>query len=103
MHFVGLLLLSLAKILRLVINLYTFIVAGAVLVSWVNPDPMNPIVRFLYQSTAPVFRLVRRLLPRALFRTGIDFTPVLVFILLIVIDTLLVSLLFDGASIFLSK
>ncbi len=103
MHMLGSLLLSFAKILRLIINLYTFIVAFAVIISWVHPDPYNPIVRFLHQATSPVFRLVRRLVPRVLFQTGFDVTPMLVFILLIVIDTTLVGLLFEWAGILLSK
>lgn len=103
MHLLGLLLLSIAKVLRLLINLYTLIVAFAVILSWVNPDPYNPLVRFLYQITAPVFRLVRRLIPRSLFRTGFDFTPILVFLLLIVIDTTVIGLLFEWAGTLLSK
>ncbi len=103
MHFLGLLLLSIAKVLRLLINLYTLIVAAAVLVSWVRPDPYNPIVRFLYQATAPAFRFCRRFLPRFLFRTGLDLTPIVVFILLIVIDTVLVGLLFEGAARLLGR
>ncbi len=97
MHFVGLLLLAVAKILRMLINLYTFIVALSVIITWVNPDPYNPIVRFLYQATVPVFRKVRRFVPTALLRTGFDITPILVFILLIVLDTVLIGLLFDWA------
>jgi YggT family protein len=102
-HLTGLTLLTLAKILRLLLNLYSFVVAAAVLVRWVNPDPYNPIVRFLYQATEPVFRKVRPLLPRALYRTGIDWSPILVFALLIAADTLLIGLLFDLAGNFLSK
>jgi YggT family protein len=103
MHLLGLILLSIAKVLRLLLNIYTVIVAAAVIVSWVNPDPYNPIVRFLYQATQPVFRQIRRLVPRALFRTGFDWTPIFVFILLIVIDTTLVGLLFEWAHQLLSK
>ena len=102
-HFLGYLVLSLAKILRLLINLYTLIVAITVILSWVNPDPYNPIVRFLYQATNPVFRFVRQILPRAFFRTRLDFTPILVFILLIILDTVFVSMLFEWSGILLSK
>lgn len=103
MHLLGLLLLSVAKILRLIVNLYTLVVAFTVILSWVNPDPYNPLVRFLYQMTAPVFRFVRRFMPRTLFRFSIDFTPIFVFILLIVIDTTLVGLLFEWSGKLLSK
>ena len=101
MHVLGLVLLAAARILRLLINLYTIIVAVAVLLSWVNPDPYNPIVRFLRQLTEPVFSRVRRFLPRAAFQWRIDVTPIIVFILLIAVDTILVGLLFDLAGRFL--
>jgi YggT family protein len=100
MHVLGLVLLALARILRFLINLYTFVVAAAVIVSWVNPDPTNPIVNFLRQVTEPVFSRMRRFLPRAAFQWRIDVTPILVFVLLMAVDTVLVGLLFDLASRF---
>lgn len=93
----GYLLLALARVLNMIISIYTFIVAAAVIISWVNPDPSNPIVRILRQLTEPAFALARRFLPRALYRTGIDFSPLLVFFALVLIDTVLVNLLFDLA------
>jgi YggT family protein len=90
--------LAVARILRFLIELYTFIVAAAVIVSWVNPDPYNPIVHFLRQITEPVFSRVRRFLPRAAFQWRIDLTPIVVFVLLMAIDTVLVGLLFDLAA-----
>lgn len=103
MHFLGLLLLTCAKVFHFLINLYTFIVAIAVIVSWLRPDPYNPIVRLLYQMTQPVFQRVRRHLPRSFFQWGIDPSPLIVFILLIAIDTILVGLLFEAAGHLLSK
>ncbi len=97
MHFLGLILLAIARVLDMLINLYTFVVAFACIITWVNPDPYNPIVRFLNQATQPVFQRVRRFLPQALFRTGFDVTPIVVFIVLIVINTVLVGTLFDIA------
>ncbi len=98
MHLLGYFLLSIAKILRLLINLYTLIVALAVIVSWVNPDPYNPIVRFLYEATSPVLRRIRRLVPAPLLRFRLDVTPIFLFLLLIVIDTVFLGLLFDWAN-----
>lgn len=98
MSAIAYIILAFAKILHLLINLYTFIVAGSVLLSWVNPDPYNPIVRTLRQLTEPVFYRVRRLLPRALFRTGIDFSPMIVLFVLIMLDTVVVQLLYDLAT-----
>lgn len=98
MHVLGLIVLAAARVLRFLINIYTFVVAAAVIISWVNPDPHNPIVHFLRQVTEPVFSRVRRFMPRASFRWRIDVTPIVVFILLMVADTVLVGLLFDLAG-----
>ncbi|MBI2066648.1 MAG: YggT family protein [Deltaproteobacteria bacterium] len=100
----GYLLQTIARVLDFLIDMYTFIVAIAVLISWVRPDPYNPIVRFLYMVTEPCFRLARRLLPSSLrYKTGIDFSPILVFILLIIADTMIVGLLREAAVSILSK
>lgn len=91
------LLIALAKILHLLTKLYTFVVAIAVLLSWVHPDPQNPLVRILRQLTEPVFWQIRRFLPRALFRTGIDFSPMVLLFGLIVFETVVIQLLYDFA------
>lgn len=98
MHALVYLIVAIAKILHLLINLYTFIVGFAVLLSWVNPDPSNQIVHMLRTLTEPVFSKVRRFLPRAFFRTGIDFSPMIVLFILILLDTICVPLLYDLAA-----
>lgn len=95
----GYLLLTLARLLGFLIDLYTLLVGLAVLMSWVRPDPYNPLVRFLYQTTEPAFRFVRRLFLRnRLPQGGLDWSPILLFLLLIAIDTFLVGLLRDFAG-----
>lgn len=91
----GYLVLAIARLLHMLITIYTFVVAAAVIISWVRPDPYNPIVRILYQVTEPAFRQARRLIPKALYRTGLDFAPIVVFMVLILFDTVIVNLLFD--------
>ncbi len=103
MHFLGLLLLSIARILDLLINLYTFIVAIACIITWVNPDPYNPIVRFLNQATQPVFAKVRRRLPQSALRLQFDITPIIVFIILIVIQTVVVGMIFEAAHSLMAR
>jgi YggT family protein len=98
MSFLGLLLLAIARILRLLVNIYTLIVAVAVLLSWIRPDPYNPLVRFFSQMTDPVFRKIRRRLPASFFKMGIDPTPILVIFVLILFDTIIVGLLFDAGT-----
>lgn len=98
MHTLGYLIISFAKVIQLLANIYTFIIAGVVIISWVGADPYNPIVRFLRQATEPVFWWVRKILPKALFRSGLDFTPMIVLILLILIENVVVNLLYEWAQ-----
>jgi YggT family protein len=82
---------SLAEVLHWVLSIYMWIVIIAALISWVNPDPYNPIIRFLYSVTEPVFSMVRRLLPFP--SMGIDFSPIIVFLAIMFLDRFLVSTL----------
>jgi YggT family protein len=63
------------------------IIARAIL-SWVSPDPYNPIVRFLYSATEPVLYAVRRRLPISF--GGIDFSPLIVILVIMFLDNFLV-------------
>ncbi len=63
-----------AYVLHTIIWVYIIIIAARAILSWVNPDPYNPIVRFLYAATEPVLRPIRRRLPAM----GIDFSPLIV-------------------------
>ena len=66
---------SLAYVLNVVLELYFWIIIISALLTWVRPDPYNPIVRFLTAVTEPVFRKVRQLLP-FLIISGFDLTPI---------------------------
>ena len=83
-----------AAALNLVLTLYMWIVIARALISWVNPDPRNPIVRFLYNATEPVLYRVRRVVP---YMGGIDFSPLLVIIVIIFLQRFLVGSLDDLA------
>ena len=97
MSFLGYLLLALAKILSLAVNLYTMVIIVAALISWVNPDPYNPIVRILNALTSPVFGFIRRFLPRQLRMLRIDISPIIALLLLTLFETVVVSMLLDAA------
>ncbi|MFH1091465.1 MAG: YggT family protein [Pseudomonadota bacterium] len=85
------LLVSLAKILGLGLTAYLWIVIIRAVISWFNPNPFNPLVRFLYRITDPILYYIRRLLP-AMYR-GIDFSPlILIFIIIFANDFLVTSL-----------
>ncbi|HYC21477.1 MAG TPA: YggT family protein [Candidatus Bathyarchaeia archaeon] len=82
-----------ALLLYTVLNLYKWIIIIAAVLSWVRPDPYNPIVRFLYAATEPVLYRVRKVLP--LFFGGIDFTPLVVIFALEFLQRFLVPTLLD--------
>jgi YggT family protein len=88
-------LLATASVLQLVLTLYMWIVIARALVSWVNPDPYNPIVRFLYSATEPLLYRLRRSLPISL--GGIDFSPLLVLVAIYFLQGFLVQSLRDLA------
>jgi len=88
-------LLATASVLQLVLTLYTWIVIGRAIISWVSPDPYNPIVRFLYNATEPLLYRVRRVLPISL--GGIDFSPFIVVIAIYFLQAFLVQSLRDLA------
>jgi len=82
--------LQLVGLVRFLFEIYSFILLARVLLSWFQVDPYNPIVRLLHQLTEPVLAPIRRLLPM----TGpIDFSPILAFILILVVEQIVVSML----------
>ena len=87
--------LAVARLAELVINAYIWIIIARALLSWVNPDPYNPIVRFLYRITEPVLRMVRARLPT--LAMGLDLAPMVVILILYFLDWFLVSSLRDVA------
>lgn len=98
MGVLGLLFLTLARMLRSVLELYNLVVIAAVLMTWFKPDPRHPVVRTIKALTDPVFSFVRKRLPPAFFQSGIDFTPMLVFLIIMFLNGFVVSTLFDIGS-----
>lgn len=88
MFIIGNLLMAIAQILHIVLNLYMWVIIIRALLSWVAPDPYNPIVRFLYSVTEPVLSGIRRQIP--VFFGGIDFSPMLVILVIVFLDSFLV-------------
>jgi YggT family protein len=89
------LLLALATVLGIVLTLYTWVIIFRAILSWVNPDPYNPIVRFLYNATEPVLYRVRRTIPS--YAGGIDFSPLIVLLVIYFLRIFLVTSLEDLA------
>jgi YggT family protein len=87
----GNVILGIAKVLGIALNIYLWIIIIRALLSWVNPDPYNPIVQFLTRITEPVLRPLRKLVPA--YRLGIDLSPliavlIIYFLEIAVVDTL---------------
>lgn len=95
MFIFGNLILAAANIIDIILGVYKWVIIIAAIISWVNPDPYNPIVRFLYTVTEPVLRPIRRLIG---YRLGpIDISPVIVILAIIFIQRFLISSLIEVA------
>jgi YggT family protein len=89
----------LAEIWRIVswlLTIYTWVVIAAVLVTWVNPDPWNPIVRFLRKVTEPVFARIRRWLPFVVIG-GLDLSPLVLLLAIQLVDRVVTRALWQMA------
>lgn len=86
-----------AYVLDILFTIAYWLILIRALISWVNPDPLNPIVQFLYKTTEPILEPVRRRLPLN-FRFGIDISPIIVFLLIIFLQSFLIRTLFDLAA-----
>ena len=89
------LLLAVARLLELVLWAYFWIIIARAVLSWVNPDPFNPVVRFLYRVTEPVLRPIRRRMP--MMGMGLDLSPMLVILAIYFLQAFLVESLRDLA------
>ncbi|MFP4194700.1 MAG: YggT family protein [Desulfobacterales bacterium] len=95
MFLIGNFLLAVAEVLNIVLTIYMWIIIARAILSWVSPDPYNPIVKIINQITDPVLFRVRRHVP-AIFG-GIDFTPIIVLLGIYFIQAFFVQSLHDLA------
>ncbi|BCB97382.1 YggT family protein [Dissulfurispira thermophila] len=93
MFIFGNLVLAMAKVLDIVLDVYKWIIIISAIISWVNPDPYNPIVRFLYSVTEPALRPIRRVIGGRL--GPIDISPLVVILAIIFIQKFLISSLME--------
>jgi len=80
---------AVAHIIDILLNIYMWVVIISAALTWVNPDPYNPIVRLLRQLTEPVMAPIRRRIP--LQGAGIDFSPIIVLLAIVFLRSFLVS------------
>ena len=92
MFMLGNFIMAIAKLINFVLSAYIWVVIARAVISWVNPDPYNPIVRFLRGVTEPVFYRVRRLLPFT-YVSGVDLSPIVVLLAVYFLRTFLVGTL----------
>ena len=86
---------AIAQLLDMVLWAYLWIIIIRALISWVNPDPWNPVVQFLHRATEPVLAPIRRRLPT--WRTGIDLSPLVAILAIYFIQWFVVATLRDLA------
>lgn len=85
-----------AQVIDILLTILYWLILVRALVSWVNPDPYNPIVQFLYKATEPVLEPIRRMLPIGL-RFGMDISPIIAFLLIVFLKSFIVRTLFGIA------
>jgi len=82
-----------AYVLNVLLTVLYWIILVRALISWVNPDPLNPLVQFLQRVTEPILEPIRRLLPPL----AIDLSPVIAFFAIVFLRQFLVRSLYDLA------
>ncbi len=91
MFILGNLIGAIARILDIIITIFTWLIIARALISWVNPDPYNFIVRLLYKTTEPMLYPIRKRLP---FGWGIDISPIIAILALLFLRYFLIRSLF---------
>jgi YggT family protein len=87
---------AIAKVLDIVLTIFMWIVIARAVLSWVSPDPYNPIVRFIHKVTEPVLYQIRRRIPVSF--GGIDISPIIVFLAIIFLQRFVVHSLYGLAQ-----
>ena len=96
MFLFGNLIHAVAVLLSYVLTIYIWLIIIRALISWVNPDPFNPIVQILHRLTDPVLDPVRRRLPDF---GGLDVSPIVVLLAIFFLQSFLVTSLMDMARL----
>jgi YggT family protein len=95
MFIISNLLAAVAKVLDIALTIFMWIVIARAILSWVSPDPYNPIVRFIHNVTEPVLYQVRRRIPLSF--GGIDFSPIIILLAVIFLQQFAVQSLYQFA------
>ena len=87
---------AIAKVVDIVLSIFMWVVIARAVLSWVSPDPYNPIVRFIHKVTEPVLYQIRKRIPVNF--GGIDFSPIIVFLAIIFLQRFVVQSLYGFAQ-----
>lgn len=82
-------LLKIIQFVGYLLNIYVWVIIARAAISWVNADPHNPIVRFIYEVTEPVLGRIRRWMPFNM--GGIDFSPMILILIIMFVESVLFS------------
>jgi len=91
MYIFGYFFMAIAKILDVILFFFMWVVIIRAVLSWVSPDPYNPIVRFIHNTTEPILYRIRSYIPVNF--GGIDFSPIIVLLAVIFLRTFVVNIL----------
>lgn len=89
MYIFGYFIMAVARVLDIVLIAYMWVIIARAVLSWVNPDPFNPIVRFIHNITEPVLYPIRMKIP--INFGGLDLSPIVVFAGIIFLRTFVVN------------
>ena len=90
MFMLGNFLMAVAKLINFVLSAYIWVVIARAVITWVNADPYNPVVRFLRQATDPLLMKIRRVVP---IMGGLDLSPMILILIIVVLQSFLVPTL----------
>lgn len=85
---------AVAAVVNILLTIFYWLILIRALISWVNPDPFNALVQFLYRTTEPVLEPIRRILPPL----AIDISPIIAFLAITFLNRFLVASLYDLAA-----
>lgn len=88
----GNIIVGFAKVLEVALNIYMWVIIIRALISWVNPDPYNPIVQALTRVTDPVLKPIRKLVPP--YKVGLDLSPLIAVLIIMFLQYALIDTLF---------
>ncbi len=86
---------AVAEVINIVLTLFMYVIIARAILSWVSPDPYNPIVQMIYKITEPVLSPIRRLVP--MWKAGLDLSPMIAILIIFFLKRFLVASLRQAA------